>query len=156
MRKHHPKNERIKRQYLTYLEQAKRMSPSSVDQVAAAIAQFEASTCYRDFAAFHYEQACRFKRILADAVNPITGKSLAKATIYSRLMAVKAFFIWLAGQTGYRARLTYSDMEYFNLSNNDARIAKTTHGGPAPTFEQIRTSSRRCRRHPTLRSVIGR
>lgn len=37
MRKHHPKNERTKRQCLTYLEDAKRMNVASVDQVAAAI-----------------------------------------------------------------------------------------------------------------------
>jgi hypothetical protein len=60
MRKHHPKNERIKRQYFTYLEEAGRMNPSSVDQVAAAIAQFETSTGHRDFGAFHFEQARKF------------------------------------------------------------------------------------------------
>ena len=124
MRKHHAQNERIKRQYFAYLEEAKRMSKSSVDQVAAAIAQFETSTGYRDFRAFHIEQARKFKRQLAEAINPATGKPLAKATIYSRLMALKAFFTWLAGQPGYKSRLTYSDTDYFNPSNNDGRIAK--------------------------------
>ena len=33
MRKHHPENERIKREYFNYLEQAKRMSQTSVDQI---------------------------------------------------------------------------------------------------------------------------
>jgi integrase len=138
MRKHHPKNERIKRQYITYLEEAKRMSATSVDQAAAAIAQFEVSTGYRDFAAFHIEQARKFKRQLGEAINPATGKPLAKATIYSRLMAVKAFFVWLAGQPGYKSRLTYSDVDYFNPSNNDGRIAKATREKPKPTLEQIR------------------
>jgi integrase len=138
MRKHHPKNERIKRQYLAYLEEAKRMSTSSVDQVAAAIALFEASTGWRDFGAFHVEQARKFKRLLADAINPETGKPLAKATAYSRLMALKAFFLWLAGQPGYKSRLTYSDADYFNPSNHDGRIAKATIARPAPTLEQIR------------------
>ena len=139
MRKCHPKNERLKRQYFTYLEDAKRMSVASVDQVAAAIAQFELTTGHRDFAAFHHEQARKFKRVLAEATNPATGKPLAKATIYSRLMAVKAFFVWLAGQQGYRSRLTYSDMEYFNPSNNDGRIARADRERPAPTLEQIRS-----------------
>lgn len=138
MRKHHAQNERIKRQYFAYLEEAKRMSTSSVDQVAAAIAQFEISTVHRDFRAFHIEQARKFKRQLADAINPATGKPLAKATIYSRLMALKAFFTWLAGQPGYKSRLTYSDADYFNPSNNDARVAKAVRKRPAPTFEQIR------------------
>src|SRR5208282_5953985 len=138
MRKHHPKNERIKREYFAYLEDAKRMSAATVDQVAAAIAGFEHSTGHRDFAAFHYEQARKFKRVLAEAINPSTGKPLAKATIYSRLMAVKAFFVWLAGQSGYRSKLTYSDMEYINLSNNDGRIAKASGSRPAPTLGQVR------------------
>lgn len=138
MRKRHPKNERIKRKYFAYLEEAKRMNPSSVDQAAAAIEQFEASTGYRDFAAFNIEQARRFKRLLAEAINPATGKPLAKATTYSRLMAVKALFVWLAGQTGYKSGVTYPDTEYFNPSNNDGRIAKATREKAAPTLEQIR------------------
>ena len=138
MRKHHPKNERVKHQYFTYLEDAKRMSVSSADQVAAAIAKFETSTGHRDFAAFHFEQARRFKRVLDESLNLKTGKPLSKATIYSRLMAVKAFFVWLAGQPGYRSQLTYTDMEYFNPSNNDCRIAKAARERPVPTLEQIR------------------
>jgi integrase len=137
MRRHHAGNERIKRQYLTYLEEAKRMSTSSADQAAAAIALFEASTGYRDFRAFHIEQARKFKRQL-EAINPATGKPLAKATAYSRLMAVKAFFIWLAGQPGYKSKITYSDPDYFNPSNNDARIAKAARDRDAPTLDQIR------------------
>jgi integrase len=138
MRKHHPKNERVKHQYFNWLENAKRMSASTVDQVAAAIAQFEMSTGHRDFAAFHYEQARKFKRLLDEGTNLETGKPLAKATIYSRLMSVKAFFVWLAGQPGYKSRLTYSDMDCFNPSNNDGRIARATRERPAPTLEQIR------------------
>jgi site-specific recombinase XerD len=97
MRKCHPKNERIKRHYFAYLEEAKRMNSSSVDQAAAAIANFENTTGHRDFAAFHTEQARKFKRHLAEEINSTTGKPLAKATTYSRLMAVKSFLVWLAG-----------------------------------------------------------
>ena len=100
MRKHHPKNERIKRQYFTYLEEAGRMNASSVDQVAAAIAQFETSTGHRDFTAFHFEQARKFKRGLTESLNPAIGKPLAKATIYSRLMGCEDILRlvgWAAG-----------------------------------------------------------
>ena len=38
MHKYNAKNERIKRQYLAYLREAKRQSESSVDAVAAALA----------------------------------------------------------------------------------------------------------------------
>ena len=137
MRKHNPKNERIKRRYVQYLQEAKRMSPASIDQAASAIALFEASTRWKDFAAFHIEQARAFKNQLAAKTNAETGRPLAKATIYSRLMALKAFFRWLSGQAGYR-RITYSDAEYFNPSANDGRIATARRERPAPSIEQIR------------------
>jgi len=53
MRRHHPQNERIRREYFAYLEQARHMTSNSVDQVAAAIAAFELSTNYKDFRKFH-------------------------------------------------------------------------------------------------------
>lgn len=138
MRRHHPKNERIKRQYLTYLEQAKEMSLKTTDQVAAAIAHFERSTSYRDFSCFRIEQAVKFKRDMADYINPETGRPLAKATMRSRLNHVKAFFHWLAGQPGYKSRISYSDSDYFNISANDTRIATAKRDKPVPSAEQIR------------------
>lgn len=137
MRKHHPKNERIKRKYLAFLEGPKGMATSSVDQAAAAIASFEASTRWKDFAAFHIEQARAFKAGLTTQANPETGKPLAAATIYSRLMALKAFFRWLAGQSGYR-RISYTDAEYFNPSANDSRIATARREKAVPTVDQVR------------------
>ena len=138
MRRHHPENERIKREYFNYLEQAKRMSQTSVDQIAAAIAQFEQSTNFRDFRKFHISQAVAFKDRLQRHINPETGRALAKATIHSRLMALKAFTIWLAGRPGYRSRIGYSDADYFNPSANDERIAKAVRTRPVPPLDDIR------------------
>lgn len=137
MRKHHPKNERIKRRYLAYLQDAKRLSSSSADQAAAAIAMFEASTKWKDFAAFHIEQARSFKSQLAAQTNAETGKPLAHATIHSRLMALRAFFRWLSGQAGYR-KISYTDADYFNPTANDSRIATALREKPAPSIEQVR------------------
>lgn len=138
MRKHHPKNERIKRQYLVYLEEAKRMSEKTTNQITAALVLFERSAGYKDFAAFHIEQARKFKRDMADHINPETGKPLVVATMRSRLNHVKAFFHWLAGQPGYKARINYSDSNYFNILANDTRIATAKREKPVPSAEQIR------------------
>ncbi len=138
MRKHHPKNERIKRAYAIYLEDAHRMAPKSVDQALAAIASFEASTGWRDFARFNIEQARKFKRQLEEDLNPKTGRPLAKATSYARLKAVGRFIHWLAGQQGYKSKISYSDADYFNPSANDARIATATREQRAPSMEQVR------------------
>ena len=138
MRRHHPENERIKHRYLVYMREAKRLSDASVDHAASAIAAFEASTAYRDFRSFHIDQARRFKQVLDEHRNAKTGKPLAKATTQARLLAVKAFFLWLADQSGYRSRIRYADAEYFNPLANDSRIAKAVRERPAPTLKQIR------------------
>src|SRR6476660_9097445 len=131
-------NERIKRQYFTYLAEAQGHSEQTIDAVAKAIARFEAYIRHKDFKAFHIEQAKAFKRDLADQRGQRTGEPLSKATLYATLTALKRFFHWLAGQPGYKRRLSYSDTEYFNLSAKETRIAKTTRPTRVPTLEQIR------------------
>ena len=138
MAKHHPKNERMKRKYLAWLEEARRRSPATADQAAAAIALFEKSTGWKDFATFRIEQAIKFKRDLNAALHEKTGKPLQKATIRSRLLDVKAFFLWLADQQGYRSTVRYADCEYFNPSANDTRVATARRERPVPSLEQIR------------------
>lgn len=138
MATHHPDNERIKRQYFVFLKEAKRQSVDSVDAVAKAIARFEADTQYRDFRAFHFEQAVAFKRRLAERKSQATGARLSLATQYATLAHLKRFFQWLAQQPGYRSRLRYSDAEYFNMSEKGARVATARRERPVPTLEQIK------------------
>ena len=138
MRKHHPENERTKRRYVEYLKHAKQLSDASIDQTVAAVADFEAVTGWRDFRKFRIELAQKYKRDLSERTNSKTGKALAKATISSRHMALKGFFEWLAGQPGFRSKLTYSDAEYFRPSANDERIAKAVREKPVASIEQIR------------------
>lgn len=138
MRKHCPANERIKRDYFVFLKEAQRRNEASVDAVAAAIARFEAYTRHKDFKTFHYEQAVAFKRVLASERSAATGKPLSKATLHGTLSHLKRFFRWLAGQPGYRSKFSYSDADYFNISEKDARIATARRSRPTPTMEQIR------------------
>ena len=138
MPQHNPQNERIKRQYFTYLKEAMRHSEATVDQVAKALARFEADTGYRDFKAFRPEAAVAFKRRLAEQVSRTTGGRLSKATLYSTLTNLKKFFHWLAGQPGYRSRLRFADAEYFNLSDKDTRVATARRERPFPTLEQVK------------------
>ncbi len=135
MMKHNASNERIKRQYFIFLKEAKRQNESSVDGVAKAISRFESYTKFKDFKAFHFEQAVGFKKHLANQDNQQTGKKLSKATLNSTLRQLKAFFEWLAMQSGYKSRLNYTDMEYFNLSAKDTRVAMAKRPKNVPTLE---------------------
>src|SRR5277367_4102447 len=131
-------NERMKRQYFAYLAEAQGHSEPTIDAVAKAIARFEAYTRYKDFKTFHIEQAKAFKRDLAEQRGQRSGEPLSKATLYATLTALKRFFVWLAGQPGYKSRIAYADAEYFNLSTKNVRIAKATRPARVPTLEQIR------------------
>jgi integrase len=131
-------NERIKRQYFAYLAEAQGHSEQTIDAVAKAIAKFEAYTRYKDFKAFHVEQAKAFKRDLASQRGLRSGELLSKAALHASLTALRRFFIWLAGEPGYKSRISYSDAECFNLSAKETRIAKAGRSPRVPTLEQIR------------------
>jgi integrase len=130
MLKHNPENERIKRAYFAHAKAARGLSEASIDAIAKAIHRFECSTGFRSFKKFHIEQAIAFRRRLEVA-------TLSKATMLQTLNALRAFFLWLAGQQGFRRRIRYSDAAYFRLSEKDMRIAKAPRGRPVPTPEQI-------------------
>ena len=138
MTKYNADNERMKRQYFAYLKEALGHSETTIDVVAKAIARFEEYTKWRDFKKFHIEQAKGFKHSLADQPGHRTGEPLSKATLHATLTALKRFFHWLAGQPGYKARISYSDAEYFNLTTKETRIAKAVRPARVPTLEQIR------------------
>jgi hypothetical protein len=137
MKTHNPQNERTKRAYFTYLAEAKGFSEATLDGVAKALNRFETYTRFRDFKAFHIEQAKGFKASLAEQMSVRTKDRLSKATLYATLSALKRFFIWLAGQPGFKSRISYSDAEYFNLSAKETRIAKAHRDARVPTLEQI-------------------
>jgi len=137
MKKHNPENERIKRKYFIFLKEAKRLSEPSVDLAAKALSRFEEHTRYKNFKSFHFEQARAFKKKLSTQKAVWSGKELSKATISSTLKSLKAFFQWLHHQPGYKSRIQYSDVEYFNLSLKDTRIAQSRKPVKFPTLEQI-------------------
>lgn len=138
MPNYNPNNEVMKREYFDFLEQAKRQNVATVDAVAAAIARFEVFTKYRDFRSFHREQAKAFKSSLLECPTGTSGKPLSRATANSILNHCKRFIQWLAMQPGYKSKIKYTDAEYFNLSDKDARIARAQISRPFPTIEEAR------------------
>jgi integrase len=138
MTKHNAENERIKRKYFVYLKEARKHSEPTVDTAAKALSRFEEYTRHKNFKVFHFEQAVAFKRHLAEQIGQRSGEKLSKATLHATLKHLRAFFFWLAGEPGYKARLQYSDADYFNLSEKDVRIATTQRDRNAPTMAQVR------------------
>jgi integrase len=78
-----------------------------------------------------------FKRKLDIEIAIRTGKPLSRATVNSTLSALRAFFVWLAGQPGYKSQVRYADADYFNLAETEVRIAKAVRHKAFPTLEQV-------------------
>lgn len=131
-------NERIKREYFRYLKEARGRDEATIDGVAKALARFEESTRAKDFKKFHREQAMAFKAGLAAATNARTGERLSKATMLSTLRDLKAFFFWLAHQSGFKSHIAYADADYFSMAEKDMAVARARREKQVPTLDQVR------------------
>jgi integrase len=130
-------NERIKRDYFGYLEQAMGRDTATIDAVAKSLARFEESSKARDFKRFHRSQAVAFKVKLAETTNVRTGERISKATMLSTLRDLRAFFFWLAHLPGFKSHIAYADADYFNLSDKDVSVARARREKSVPTLVQV-------------------
>ena len=132
-------NIRIKRRYLLWLGEAKGLSEASIDKAAAAIDRWIAFIGGADLRRFHTEKAVAFKCALE---RERTGASavLSSASREAILRELRAFFLWLADQPGFRARIRHADAAWFTPDRRDARAAHRGQWRPHPSPEQIRAA----------------
>ena len=133
-----PINERIKKAYFRYLKEAGRKADSTIDSVRKAISRFESYTQFKDFRTFNKEQAVAFKKHLAGGRSLRSGEPMAKSTLLATTSALKDFLRWLSYQPGYKSRIKFTDIEYFNLSEKETRAAKAPKFKTYPTFDRAR------------------
>jgi len=119
------------------LRDAKRQDHSTIDGAMKSINRFEVDTNYLDFNKFKAKHAIGFKKHLLAQKSLVTGEKLSKATVLTATRHLKMFFQYLVTQKGYRAKINYSDIEYFNLSEKDTRIANAKRKRNVATIEQI-------------------
>lgn len=129
-------NERLKRQYLGWLKDADGKDEKTLDIFAASLRDFEMALGCKPFKAFRRDWARRYKIHLEKARHHRTGKPLSLTTRDARLRHVKAFFKWLASQPGYKSRISFTDVEYFNNNTKDARAAHAQRPTIYPSMEQ--------------------
>jgi site-specific recombinase XerC len=135
-----PKNDRVKREYLIYLKDARQRSAATVDQVRHAIDRLEVYAGFKDFGTFNKEQALGFKRALVVTKGQRSGKPISTATAYDVLQALKEFLAWLHVRPGYRRRIDPTHIAFLNLTANDERAARATNPKSYATLEQYRAA----------------
>ncbi len=130
-------NERIKRDYLDYLKEARGLAETSIDQALNAIKAFEEITGGADFKTVKKKQAIGFRnRLMARADKAAVARN-GRTTAHGVLTHLKQFFGWLKLRPGFRRVLHDFDPDYFKLSLHDVRIAQTRFEKPSPSLEQL-------------------
>ncbi len=137
MTKYNAKNERIKKNYYDYLKESKGRNDKTLDQVRSSISRFEEYTKFKDFATFRKEQAVGFKKHLAKQKTKRKGDAMSKSTLLHISTNLKHFFTWLRDQTGFE-KIKITEIDYFNMQENDIAIAKAKRFKNSPSLEQIR------------------
>jgi integrase len=138
--KTNPKNDRIKREYLIWLKEAKQRSAKTAEQARHAIDRLESYTGFKDFGTFNKDQALAFKRALLAMKGQRSGQSISISTVHNTLQAVKEFLLWLHGRQEYRTRIKPGDIQYLNLTTGEERQAHTTRPKAYATLEQYRAT----------------
>lgn len=139
MRKLNPDNKRVNRRYLDYLSAAKGYDEATIDARARAIACFEASNGGKSLEQFHIERAKAFRARLMKETSPTTGRPLSKSTVHQTLTALRDFFLWLAGQPGFKRRISYGDADYLGRTSGTLGPSQRVPGVRSPPLSRSST-----------------
>lgn len=137
-----PANERIKRRYIQHMKEARGLADSTIDNALRAILDYERFTDFRDFGKFRVKDAIAFKKSLQSAQGRKPGERSRRSTIHNKLQPLQRFFSWLAEQPGYRTKIRFTDLDYFNLPQRDMQLARDQEAKPSPSLELVQTAIR--------------
>lgn len=131
-------NERLKRRFAFHLKEAKGRADITVDHALRAISAYERFTGARDFKTTKSADAIAYRKHLLAGPGRRAAELSSRATVRSKLLRVKTFFVWLSEQDGCRSRKFLDTADYFDLPRRDRRIADERRNDEAPSPEQLR------------------
>ena len=135
--RNNPKNDRLKRDYLIWLREAKQRSAATVDQVRHAIDRYEAYTRFKGFHTFNREQAIGFKHALLATDAQRSRKRISLSTVHHILQSNRDFLAWLHNRPGFRRAISLHDIAFLNLSKGEERQAHTSAPKDCPSVEEF-------------------
>lgn len=131
------KNAKAVRQYVQYLDKAKRRSDATIVAVERAIQTFLKAAKDADFAQFDRHAAMLFIAWL-EKEGP-SGQGTSAKQIYSILRHVRSFFQWLAFQPGYKSKIQLADIEYLSMDRRRMHEVLGPSIVECPSEEQVVT-----------------
>jgi integrase/recombinase XerD len=139
MKKYKAKNEKIKRKYFEWLKDAEGYSDKTIECVEKAIWKYEEFTKDDDYANYSVRQAKAFKKWLNSQKKKRTSKTISLTTQYAYLRHIRAFFLWLSGQAGYKSRINAYDVQLLKLDKQQSRIATSVKQTKYPSLAYVKT-----------------
>ncbi|MHA1539815.1 MAG: tyrosine-type recombinase/integrase [Alphaproteobacteria bacterium] len=131
MDSYNTQNEIIKKQYESHLELGGRLSPKTVYQKIKSLRKYEEFTGFKDFKTFNQKQGLEFKESYKE-------EEVSYHTKWRVLEDIKAFFLWLARQQGYKRSINVDNIQALNLTKKEELIADVRRIKKYPTLEQVK------------------
>lgn len=127
---YNPKNERIKYQYRIYLTNVKQRDFKTIIAVMKHLHEYET---LREFANFSDIN----ENAIHAYVESLLSKNLSLSYIDHNLKTLKDFYYWLERQKGYKSKINYNIIEYFNLTHNQRKEARALEYQKSHKIEDI-------------------
>ncbi|MCP4394606.1 MAG: site-specific integrase [Alphaproteobacteria bacterium] len=117
--KYNAKNERAKYQYKIHMKRALKKDNKTCVAMLKHLREFEILNDFINFEALNIH-------IIECYVNKLLDKGLSISYVDHNLKAVKTFYTWLERQKGYRSKINYNHIDYFNITTNQRKEARAT------------------------------
>ncbi len=114
---YNPKNERVKYNYKMYLNKAMQRDVKTVMAVLKHLHEYEEINMYADFSILN-------ENIIHSYVDALINKDLSLSYIDHNLKTLRDFYSWLERQKGYKSKINYNHLAYFNLTKNQRKEAR--------------------------------
>lgn len=137
MAKFNADNERLKRRYLEWEKEASGKSISTIRNIQNYLYLYEEYMHFKDFKYFSKNDAIGFKKYLGQKKSKRTKEPVSRAYLLHATRSLSDFFLWLTREPGYKSRIKFSDIEYFNLPGKDMQAARAPKSKRHPSLEQI-------------------
>lgn len=122
--RHNQANDRLKREYLSEMEDDDGRSIQTADQARHAIDRLERYTGFKDFKTFNRDQGLGFKESILESRSERTGQAISIARAGSILKAVQKFILWLHENGKMPRGFKSAIAKCLNLRTGDERRAK--------------------------------
>ena len=113
------KNERVKYDYAIYLSNAKQRDRKTVLSVMEHLHKYEDFRNFADFSIIN-------EKIIHNYVEKLSRENKSLSYMDHNLRTIREFYFWLERQRGYKSKINYNILAYFNLTKNQRKEARAT------------------------------